>query len=220
MKRLLLIATLVVALAVPASAGAGISVFKTSFSSRADYRSIDKLSGNRKKCKRAWRKKSSLGVIVKGGKQDCGLSTPVQGDGPQPDHIVKAVAKVTKRTDKKLRESSYVGVSVRASRKESYELRIFPKARRWQLLKSGEVLKRDRDKRIEGLAKKNRLQISAIRDTVVAKVNGKRLASFHDQNAEQVSGRKAGLTYGARRKARGDKMKGFFDKLKVQVPAP
>lgn len=207
-------------LALAAVASAGISVYKTSFSQRSDYKAIEKLSGNKKNCDRSWREKSALGVTVRGGKEDCALSTPVEGDGKQPDHTVKVVAKATKSTDEKVRESAYLGVAVRANRKESYELRVFSKARRWQLLRSGEVIEQDRDKRIEGLGRSNRLQISAEGDSVTAKVNGARLASFRDRDAEEVGGRGTALTYGNRKNAKKAKSVSFFDKLKVQVPAP
>lgn len=220
MRRIALISTLIAALAVAAVASAGISVFKTSFSTRAEYQSLTKLSGSAKDCKRSWRRKNSVGVLVKGGEVDCALATPVEGDAKRPDLIVKAVAVVTKKTDKKVRDSVYVGVAVRASRKENYELRIFPKARRWQLLKSGEVLGEDREKSIGGLEEKNRLEISAIGKTVVAKANGKKLTEFKDKNVEQVAGKGTGLTYGDRKKSKKAEGAAYFDKLKVQVPVP
>lgn len=220
MKRMILIATLLSALAAAGLAHAAISVFKTSFTTRGEYRAIQELPGNPKDCRRSWREKSSLGVSVEGGKVDCALATPVEGDSAQPDHIVQAVAKVTKRTDRKVRESAYVGVTVRANRKEGYELRIFPKARHWQLLKSGEVLEQGRESEIEGMSRKNRLKISALGDRVTANVNGTRLTEFRDRDAEQVDGRKTGLSFGDRKRSRHAKVKAFFDKLKVQVPVP
>lgn len=221
MKRTSLTVLLVLTalLGATAIATAGISVYKSSFSSRGQVKELEKLSGKGKKCKRDWRDKSTYGVTVK-GKVDCAVSTPVEGDGKRPDHIVSVVGKVTKATDKKVRETTYVGVTVRANRKEGYELRVFPKRRRWQLLKSGEVLQQNRNKVIEGLAKKNRLQISVEGDTVSAKVNRRKLASVRDRNAEQVGGRKTGLTFGNRKSAKKAKGKAFFDKLKVQVPVP
>jgi len=219
-KRSILIATLLSALVAAGLAHGAISVFKTSFDTRADYRSIQELPGNAKECRRSWREKTAVGVATEGGKIDCALATPVEGDADQPDHIVQARAKVTKRTDRKVRRYAYVGVTVRTNRKEGYELRIFPKARHWQLLKSGEVLEQGRSSEIEGLTRKNRLQISALGDRIKAKVNGRKLAEFRDQNAEQVDGRKTGLTYGDRKRSRHAKVKAFFDKLKVQVPVP
>lgn len=209
-----------VAACAAATALADISVFKTSFSTRSEYAAIERLSGASSSCKRSWRGKKSVGVVVRGGEADCALSTPVEGDSKQPDHTVKAIGVVTKNTDKKVRETTYVGVAVRASARGGYELRIFPKSRRWQLLKSGEVLEEDREGGIEPLDGKNRMEISALGDTVTAKVNGKRLTEFKDRDAEQVDGSKTAITYGDRKRTRKAEGVAFFDKLKVQVPAP
>lgn len=222
MKRLITTTALlaVLGLLFATLSGAAISVYKNNFSGKDAYKSVTKLGGNKGKCKRNWRKKSALGVSVK-GKQDCSMQTPVEGDGKGPDHIVQVLAKVTQATDKKVRKSTYVGLIVRANRKESYELRVFPKIKRWQLLKSGEVLKQNRDKkRIKGFARKNKLELRAIGDTIVAKSNGKVLVELRDRNAEQVGGRKTGVSYGNRKSAKKAGGKAFFDKLKVQVPTP
>jgi len=219
-KRLVFTAALITGLVAAGLAQGAISLYKTSFSSRAEYKSVASLERSGGACDRSWRNKDALGVTVRGGKADCSLITPVEGDSKQPDHIVQVVAKVTKATDDKVKESVYVGVTVRANRKEGYELRVFPKARTWQLIKNGAVLDENRDKGIEGLAKKNRLQLAASGSTVTAKVNGKRLTEFRDKDAEQVGGRKTGLTYGNRKEAKKALGEAFFDKLKVQVPVP
>lgn len=220
MKRIALPSSLLIALLATSLASADISVFKTSFSTRSEYASIQRLSGAPSTCKRSWRGKKSVGVLVKGGETDCALSSPVEGDAKQPDHTVKATAVVTTSTDKKVRESVYVGIAVRADSRGGYEMRIFPKARRWQLLKSGEVLEEDREKGIEPLDKANRMQISALGNTVTAKVNGKALAEFKDKNAEQVDGRQTAITYGDRKRSKKAEGVAYFDKLKVQVPTP
>lgn len=221
MKRLpiIIIAALTAVLAASAF-GAGITVFKTSFSSRAEYESIKSLSGPANKCKRDWRDQSALGVTVKGGPIECTVSTPVSSDAAQPDQLVRVVAKVNKDTDKKVRKTMYVGVVVRANRKESYELRVLPKPRRFQFLKSGEVLDDGRVDSIDGMATKNRLQIGVERSTVTAKVNGHVVATLKDKNADQVSGRQAGLSFGNNGKSKKGRGVAFFDKLKVQVPVP
>ena len=219
MKRIALTIAVLSVLATATAASGAISVLKTSFSTRSEYSSVKKLPGSPGACKRSWRNKKSLGVLVKGGATDCGLKTPVEGDAKLPNLIVKAAAKVTKETDKKVRDSVYVGVSVRADRREGYELRVFPKSRRWQLLKSGEVLAENREKGIGGLDEKNKLEISAIGSTVTAKVNGKRLNELKDKNAEQVKARGTGLTYGSRKKAKKAEGVGVFDNVKVQVPS-
>lgn len=220
MKRIALTFAAVATLMVASLATAAISVYKTSFSTRSEYASVERLSGGPAACKRSWRGKKSVGVVVKGGEADCALSTPVEGDSRQPDHTVKATAVVTKGTDKKVRDSVYVGVAVRASSRGGYELRIFPKARRYQLLRDGQVLDEDRVGEIEALDEKNRLQIAALGKTVTAKVNGKMLTEFRDKNAEQVDGRLTAITYGDRKRSKRAEGVAFFDKLKVQVPTP
>lgn len=220
MKRVLLISALIATLAVATMASAAVSVFKTSFSTRSEYGSIQRLSGAPKSCKRSWRGKRSLGVTVKGGEADCSLSTPVEGDASKPNQIVKAVAVVSKETDKKIRKDTYVGVAVRADSRGDYELRIFPKARRWQLVKSGEVLEENREKSIESLDGKNRLEISAIGNAITAKVNGKRLVEFGDKDSSQVKGRKTAVVFGNRKRSKKAEGIAYFDKLKVQLPTP
>lgn len=221
MKKLSIIAIAALAAVLASSAwGAGITVFKTSFASKSDFKSIKRLSGPGDKCKRDWRDKSALGVTSKGGPVECAVSTPVSGTSAQPNQTVRVVAKVNKDTDKKVRKNVYVGAVVRSSRKEGYELRIFPKTRRFQLLKSGEVLAADREKAIDGFAKKNRLQIGVQGSTVTAKVNGTKLATFKDKDSDQVSGRQTGLSFGNSGKSKKGLGVAFFDKLKVQVPLP
>lgn len=220
MKRIALISTLIAALAAASVASGAISIFKSSFSTRGEYGAIERLSGSSKACKRSWRGKKSLGVVVKGGEADCVLSTPVEGDASKPNQIVKAVAVVSKETDKKVRKDTYVGVAVRADSRGDYELRVFPKSRRWQLVKSGEVLEEDREKSIESLDEKNRMEISAIGNAVTAKVNGTKLATFSDKDASQVKGRKTALVYGSRKRSKKAEGIAFFDKLKVQIPNP
>ena len=174
-KRIALTATILAALAaVAVPAYAAITVYKNYFSSKADYAAVTKQSGKAKKCKRNWRKKSALGVTVKGGKQNCALKTPVEGDSLRPDLIVQVDAKVTAKSQKATRKSAYVGVSVRSSRKEGYVFRVFPKTRSWELLKNRVVVQKGDDKAVKGMKKKrNKLQISAKSDKIVGKVNGK-----------------------------------------------
>ncbi len=219
MRRLpiIIVAALVAILAATAS-GAVITVFKTSFNSRGDFEAMRALSGPGKQCKRDWRDESALGVKTKGGPVECAVSTPVSGDSAQPNQTIKVVAKVNKDTDDKVKESTYVGVVVRASGKGGYELRVFPKARRFQLLKSGEVLEEGREKAIEGLATKNRLQLEASGSTITAKVNGDALATLKDRDADEVTGRQTGVSFGVMKRSKKAQGVALFDKLKVQVP--
>jgi hypothetical protein len=217
--RALIATALLVALGAAAAASAGgITVWKTSFKTRAEVREVRALSGPKKKCQKSWKDKTALGVSTKGGPVECTMSTPVQGDSAQPNHIVRVLAKMNKATDKKVSKTFYLGVVVRADKNAGYELRIFPKQRKYQLLKSGEVLQQGKDNAVAGGTKKNRLQIEAKGSTISGTVNGKAVANFRDDNADQVTGRQTGLSYGNRGRSKKGAGVGFFDQLKVQVP--
>ncbi len=217
-KRIALTATILAALAVAVPAFAGITVYSNPFSSKSDYAAVTKQSGKSKKCKRNWRKKSALGVTVKGGKQNCALKTPVEGDSVKPDLTVQVDAKVTESTQKAARKGAYVGVSVRSSRKQGYVFRVFPKLGQWELVENKVVLERGDDKAVKGIKKLNQLLISAKGDTIVGKVNGKTMISYKDPAPEDVAAQGTGLTYGIHRKVKKKEAVAFFDKLKVGVP--
>jgi hypothetical protein len=219
-KRIALTVTILAALAAAVPAFAGITVYSNDFKSRSDYHAIKKQAGKKKKCKRNWRKKSALGVTVKGGKQVCQLKTPVEGDSLQPDLIVRVEAKVTGATEKAARKGAFVGVTVRSSRKDGYTFRVIPKTRKWELVEDKVVLEKAKDKAVKGIKKKNVLEIRAKGDTIIGKVNGKTMTSYKDPSPEDVKGTGTGLAYGIKQKVKKKDAVAFFDKLKVQVPNP
>lgn len=219
-KRIALTISIFAALVAAAPALAGITVYSNAFKSRSDYHAITKQSGKKKKCKRNWRKKSALGVTVKGGKQTCQLKTPVEGDSRQPDLIVQVEAKVTEKTAKAARKGAFVGVTVRSSRKDGYTFRVIPKTRKWELLEDKVVLEKGKDKAVKGIKKKNMLEIRAKGDTIVGKVNGKSMVSYKDPSPDDIKGTGTGLAYGIKEKVKKKEAVAFFDKLKVQVPNP
>ena len=219
-KRIALTVTILAALAAAVPAFAGITVYSNAFKSRSDYHAITKQAGKKKKCKRNWRKKSALGVTVKGGKQVCQLKTPVEGDSPQPDLIVQVEAKLTEATEKAARKGAFVGVTVRSSRKDGYTFRVIPKTRKWELVEDKVVLEKGKDKAVKGIKKKNMLEIRAKGDTIVGKVNGKTMTSYKDPSPDDVKGTGTGLAYGIKQKVKKKDAVAFFDKLKVQVPNP
>lgn len=220
-KRIALTVTILAALAVAVPAFAGITVYSNNFKAKSSYKAITKQSGKGKRCKREWRKKSALGVAVKGGRQSCALKTPVAGDSTQPDLIVKALAKLTGRTDKAARKGAYLGVSVRSSRKHGYVFRVIPKARKWELLENGVVVEKGTDDAIAGIKKKNVLEIRARGKKISGRVNGEAVVSYDAPDPAQVKGTGTGLVYGNKHKVKGKKKAvGFFDDLAVQVPNP
>lgn len=217
MKRLISIPIVIVALLGAGSALAGVAVYKNAFKSRGDFGAVQKLGGG--KCGKSWKDRKQLGFTVKEGNQECMLATPVEGDTKQPDQTIQAVGKVGKNTDEKIRSSVYVGVALRANAKSAYELRVFPKGRRWQLLKNGNEVEGGREKSIKELGADNRLRLSADGSKIAARVNGAALATFRDDSPEEVSGRKSALSFGNTKSSKKDGL-GTFDKVKILVPDP
>lgn len=218
MKRLItaLIAAFVLAFA--AGAAANVLVYTNSFSKKKDVKRINKLQGGGK-CKSEWKGKKAYAVRVNAGDKNCLFRTPVEGDSKGPDYIVQAVAKVQRKTNKRVRKKVYAGLAARANRKSGYEIRVFPKTRNFELLKNGVTVADGRNKGIKPLDRKNRLRLETVKNTVIAKANGKRLAKFQDRDAEQVVGRKTALAFGSEGKANKDGF-GVFDSIKIFVPSP
>jgi hypothetical protein len=218
MKRIIVTATLIAALVCAAYASAGVFVFSVDFSKKKDVSKIDRLIGG-KKCSKSWKGKKSLGARVKVGHKSCVFETSVEGDGKQPDHTIVTTAKVLKKTEKKVRRDVYVGAALRANRKSSYELRVFPKGGRFTLLRNGGELAEDKSKAIAPLGKKNKIQLSATGGNIAAKVNGNKLVAFRDNEPEEVRGTKAAIAFGSEARSNKD---GYmvFKNVKVLVPNP
>jgi hypothetical protein len=218
MKRLIPPIALALALAFAAVAVANVLVYQNNFSKKTDFKRIERLQGGGK-CKSFWKGEKALGTRVNTGMRECLFSTPVEGDGKQPDYTIQVAGKVLKKTNKKVRDKIYVGVAGRANRKSAYEVRVFPKGKTFQLLKNGEELAGGKNKSIAELNKRNLIRLSIDGGTVVAKVNGKRLAKFDDRSPEEVSGRRAAIGFGSVAKANKDGF-GVVDSIKVFVPSP
>lgn len=218
MKRLIPISTLAACLLLAGAAAAAVAVYKNGFNDRADFKAIERIAGG-KECGKSWKGKKLLGVRTADGRRDCMYGTPVEGDSKQPDHTIQAVGKVGKQTDKKIRDSVYVGVALRVNRRSDYQLRIFPKGRRWQLIRSGDGIRAGRDGAIDKLGAKNKLRLVAEGSRITAKVNGQQLASFKDEQPDEVSGRKSAIVFGSTSK-RNKKALGSFDQIRVLVPDP
>lgn len=215
MKRIITIA-LAVALASVATASASILVYENTFSHRGEYRDMKKL-GDGKGCKKSWRDKKTLGFSLRGSAQ-CLLKSPVEGDDEQPNQIVETLGKVSKKTEKKARENAYIGVTVRASKREGYELRVYPKRRDWKFLRNGKKVEAGHTNKIGRVGRQNKLHISVQGSRVKLKANKQELLKYRDRKPKDVGGRQTGVTFGG--KGKKVKIKGFFDNFKVAVPAP
>jgi hypothetical protein len=206
-----------------ASAIAGITVYRNNFSSKTESKELRHVEG--KHCDRSWRKKAKSALIkADRGPQVCGYSPPVMSDNAGPDHTFQAEMKLLKDTPKRVRDSVYLSVSVRSSKKTGYQLRVYPSKHRFKLVRQPSgggkgFPATGGSKAIKGTNKPNVLSLKAKGSQVIARVNGKKLAKVVDTNAAQVNGRRVEVALGYGKK----KSKPAFatvDSLKLQVPSP
>jgi hypothetical protein len=206
-----------------AAALAGVTIYKNNLSSKAEAKELRHAQG--KHCDKSWRRKAgSVRVDVPRGPNLCSYRPPVQGDTAGPDLDFQAKGKILKATPKGLRGGAYVMLDVRASKSTGYQLRVFPKGHKFQLVRlpsggGGEFPATGTSNSIKGIDKPNVLRLSAIGDKVTAKANGKKLAGVTDSNAAEVSGRLLEAGIGAKKSSRKP-VSGTLDDLKVQVPKP
>jgi hypothetical protein len=216
--------TALAALAIAAAAAlAGITVYKNNFSSKGEAREIRHAEG--KHCDRSWRKKAeSVRVDVKRGPDLCGYRPPVQGDTAGPDLDIQAKEKILRVTPRRLRDGAYLMLDVRGSKTTGYQLRVFPKKHKFQLIRmpaggGSDFPAKGTSTAIAGVKKANVLRLSAVGNKVTARANGKKLAQVNDSNSAEVSGRTLELGIGGARSSH-KQVSGTLDDLKVQVPKP
>jgi hypothetical protein len=208
----------VLSLALTAGATAVVYVYSNGFHSRADFKEI-KRTGGKKKCDKSFGN-NAMRASVK-GKRLCEFLTPVVGDAPRPNHVVAVKGKVLrKQTAKPLREGAYLAVKLRLGGGDSYELRIRPKGKKFQLLRnpsSGAISEKGRSKAIRPIKDSNKLRLEVKGARVRAFVNGKRLAAVEDPNPEAVGGRKVAFGIGSRKNS-NKAVVGRFERIRVGIP--
>jgi len=202
------------------------------FQTQADVASFYKVEGA--KCKKKWRKMKTIGTIVGKGTNACAFRSSVVADiqDPGPDQEMAASTNLAASTPEKLRNKIYLGVAVRESNTTAYELRVFPGARKWQLIRDGRgssaptVLGSGTGRFIrQGVGVRNELLLRAFdfggaSVTLLAKVNGKKVLSIKDASAGAPNGRRTTLTIGAKGKASANRAVGAFDDVAIRVPDP
>ena len=222
-KRLLtaILAVAALGLGTATVASGLVPIYENHFSSSAKFRQVKKMSGG-KDCSKVHKAKKRFLVTVDGGSTKCIYRTPVEGDGPGPDHQVSAQVKVEKTTSSKIRNKVYGAVGARAGKKTGYELRVFPKRGRWEVHRSpnatGFPVKGSLNK-IKGVGKTNELQLKVFGNTVVAHVNGKKVMARTDGKAAQVSGRNTTIVAASEKKT-NKAADVTFDAVRVKLPNP
>lgn len=217
------ITTVAITLALTAGAGvaaATVVVYNNNFSSRGEFRALQKFEGG-KACRKFFRSRKSFGVEVKNGPLQCDFRTPVTGDAKEPDHEIEASATLLKSTKKGVRKNAYVGVALRADKSSRYELRVFPDARTWELRRrpDGDGFPiQGTNASIGRVGKENTLKLRAFGDRVAAFVNEANVVpTVTDPDPAELNGRKTLLVAGnsGGRKASAES---FFSDVRIRLP--
>ena len=218
-KALVFACSLVLA-TVSGLAFASVRVYDNNFTDASDARALE-LSG--KGCDAEVRgDKKQLGVSTEEGGTRCRLRLPVQGDAPRPDHIIQAQAKLLPKTDEKVRNRVYVGLTVREGGGGFYELRVYPERREYRLVRKPEAEGfpvQARDDAIGKTGDKNRLTLRALGDEVSGKVNKVAVSPVADPAPNDLAGTKLSLVLG-QEGGSNDGARVWFSKLSVKVPNP
>ena len=217
------VAALLGAAFVASSAFAFVTVYSNSFESKREYKEVVRVGGNGNACKRGWiENRKIMRVKLSKAPGACTFKPPVQGDGSQPDHRFDVDARILKDTAKDVREDAYVSASIRVGGGHRYELRIFPKQRRYELRRQpggAGFPDNGNEPSIKKLGGLNKLRLLTEGNRIRAFVNGTQVADVVDANAGQLTGAKLELTVGSEADSKKDTV-GVFDKIRLAVPDP
>jgi hypothetical protein len=216
--------------AIAAQAGPiNIAVYR--FQSQGEVNAFYKVKGA--KCAKKWRKRNTLGVFVRKGTNACGFRSSVVADSqdPRPDQEMAAAVNLAMATPAAMRKRIYLGLAVRESKTASYEFRLLPAARRWQVWRDPRgsarrtLLKVGGGRFIRGPGARNNILLRAFdyggsATFLLAKVNGRRVFSARDTNANQPNGRRTVVTIGSKAKKSANRAVGAFDNVAIRVPNP
>jgi hypothetical protein len=232
--KLTALTALAASLAVAALAQAApVPIAQYLYDNRADVAAFQKVRGA--KCTKKWFRNAAMSIAVGPGTNNCAFRTNVVGDSSDvsPDQQLSADTMLLKSVPRKLQKKAYAGVAVRSSDNASYELRVRPVARKWQLFRdpkgAGEgptLLAGGTGKFIRPvLGKVNNLSLRAFdyggaNTQLLATVNGKVAYSATDSGNGQPDGRQTTLTSGVKGTGAGTGVTGVFDNVYVRVPNP
>lgn len=206
-------------LAVAGAALGAIVVYTNNFQNKSAAHEIQSAGG--KHCDREWRNATATFLVtVKRGPEACGYRPAVQSDGHRPDYDFKARARVLKDTRKSVRDSAYVAVSVRNSPSSGYELRVFPKGKRFSLKRDpsgGPFPEGGTSNAIKRINQSNVLELRAFGNRVKAFVNRTKVAEVTDPNPREVGGRRVAFLAGDTERSKRDVL-AIFDSLRLSCP--
>jgi hypothetical protein len=220
----LLVAALsaVALLALSAVATGFVQVYSNSFNSKKNYRQIKSIGGGAK-CERAFKEKRDvMEVELTEGPRACTFKAPVQGVQRKPDHRFDVKGRLTRDTQSAARRDAYLLTALRVGGGARYELRVFPKDKRFQLRRKpggAGFPVGDPSGRIKGMGKLNRMALIAEGDRIRAIVNGTEVADVVDVSSNDVDGTRLEFGLGNLKSTKKDSV-AHFDQISVGVPNP
>lgn len=205
--------------------GAMIGIYRNGLDSLAQRKQLVKLSGS--SCART----AGAGLIkVTIGKRTsaCALRTPVIGR----DLEIAATERLLSGTPKALQHAGYLGLELRAGGGAKYQLLVFPKQRKAQLIRTAgretKYLAVARNAAsVVGVNKANVLRLRAVNVTtgpdrgqaqISAYVGKTLVGEAVDPAAGDLSGRASTVAFGATKNARG--LVASVEDVVVRVPSP
>jgi hypothetical protein len=214
--------------AVTSADASSLTLYKNTLKTSNGRKEISQYSG-KANCDRGGGKTSFRTEVGKRTKE-CAYQVPVIGR----DVGISITARLFKSTPKKVKRQAYLSVSLRQDSDGSrYQLAVFPSGRRYQLRKvfaNGKVHYLGKGKagnKVGGFGEANKLTLRAYNDqgsnpkgsaSVLALVNGKKVASAVDPKGNLLEGRDMTFSIGNKNGARG--ARGSFIKLATRIPDP
>ena len=225
---------------------APIPVAQYTFATKGDVGAFANVKSGAR-CAKKWRNQMAMGVTLGKGTNACVLRTSVVADSSDvaPDQALSAVVSIGRGGNAKLQKKAYQGITLRQSDTASYELRVFPVAKKWQVFRDpkgtggavllavgrGKFIRSGAEARAPKQggktkgAKSNNIALRAFdfggaSTNLVATINGRNVLSTTDSGMDQPDGRRSGITAGVKGTGAGTGIVGVFDDVTVQVPNP
>jgi hypothetical protein len=221
-----LLAALAVGLLACAVAGASmIGIYRNSMGSLAQRKQMVKLSG--RSCARAG-VNGAMRVTIGKKTSACSFRTPVLGR----DLEIAATERLLSGTPVNLQRKAFLGLELRAGGGAKYQLLVFPRQRKAQLIKvtkegSKYLAIAKNEKAILGVNEANKLRLRAVNVTsgaekgqarLFAYVGGTLVGEATDDGAGDLSGRASAVTVGTVKNGNG--IVASVDDVVVRVPSP
>ncbi|HVD38396.1 MAG TPA: hypothetical protein VNC15_06160 [Solirubrobacterales bacterium] len=220
-----LAAVAVAALACAVAGGAMIGVYRNSMESLAQRSQLVKLSG--RNCARAGAN-GAMRVTLGKKTAACSFRTPVLGR----DLEIAATERLLSGTPENLQRKAFLGVELRAGDGFKYQLLVFPRQKKAQLVKvTGEGSKylaiAKNEKAVMGINEANKLRLRAVNVTsgpdkgqvrLFAYVGNTLVGEAKDDGAGDLSGRNSTVVVGTIKN--GNEVVASVDDVVVRVPSP